>query len=483
MITRIINLSLSEGTFPDQLKTAIVRPSLKKPSLDPEEMGNYRPIANLSFISKLLERTAAAQLNTYLSSNSLQETNQSAYRSGHSTETALLHVYDDIICAMGERKVVLFVMIDLSAAFDTIDIEILQRTLHHLGIRDKAAQWFCSYMTQRMQRVKVNNMQSTATKTRFGVPQGSVLGPILFTLYMTSLGRLLRHHQVRFHCYADDTQLWIPCEPLHLNDAIRRMESCLSDVQQWMSHFQLKMNCAKTEYLVIRSHRLTRDFKVFHAVAGADIFPSTSAVKNLGILTSCDMSLDAHVSSLSRACFAHLKNISRIKKHLDQKTLEIVVHTFVTNKLDYCNSLLLGAPSAVLGRIQRIQNAAARLLTDTALHAHITPVLRELHWLPVEKRVLYKVVLLVFKIINGAGPSYLLSVPTNRDASAVRTLRSNNCNVLNVPFTTSTIVFNRSFTYAAPRIWNTLPHEMRVLTDLDVFKKQLKTFLFNAYFS
>jgi len=479
VITRIINLSLSQGTFPSELKTAVVRPSLKKPRLDAEELANYRPIANLPFISKLIEKTAAAQLNDYLSANELLEENQSAYRANHSTETALLHVYDDIIRSIGDQKAVLFVMIDLSAAFDTIDTEILQRTLQQLGIRDTAADWFQSYMQHRMQCVKIGNEKSTSSELTQGVPQGSVLGPILFTLYMTSLGRVLRHHGIRYHCYADDTQLWLPFAPHQITDAIRSMESCLNDVQRWMFHFKLKMNCLKTEYMVIATPRMARDHDLLRAISvcGAEIEPSSPTVRNLGITMAADLSLDAHVSSLSRVCFAQLRNISRIKRYLDQATLEKVVHTFVTSKLDYCNSLLLGAPTKVMARVQRIQNAAARLVTGTPIHDHITPVLRELHWLPVEKRVMYKVLLLVFKIIHRTSPSYL-NVLTTRDAILCRPLRQSNSNMLNVAFTSSSFVYNRSFTFAAPRIWNTLPLYLRCCDDLNVFKARLKTFLF-----
>ena len=480
IITRLINLSLSQGTFPTELKTAVVRPSLKKPRLDAEELVNYRPIANLPLISKLIEKTAVAQLNDYLSANELLEENQSAYPANHSTETALLHVYDNIIRSIGDKKAVLFVMIDLSAAFDTIDFEILQGTLQQLGIRDTAAAWFHSYMQHRMQCVKIENEKSTPHELTQGIPQGSVLGPILFTLYMTSLGRVLRHHGVRYHCYADDTQLWIPFAPHQLADAIQSMEACLNDVQKWMLHFKLKMNCSKTEYMVIATPRIARDhdFQRVISVCGAEIAPLSSAVRNLGVHMASDLSLDTHVSLLSRVCFAQLRSISRVKRYLDQATLEKVVHAFVTSKLDYCNSLLLGAPAKIMARVQRIQNAAARIVSGTPIHHHITPVLRELHWLSVEKRVMYKVLLIAFKIIHGPCPSYL-NVLTLRDATQSRTLRQSNSNMLDVAFTSSSFVYQRSFTYAAPRMWNSLPSNLRCCDELNAFKARLKTYLFN----
>ena len=421
IITRIINLSLSSGVFPKSCKESLIRPLLKKAKLDPEDMGNYRPIANLSLISKLIEKVVAFQLNDYLSNNNLIEPNQSAYRQGHSTETALIHVYDKVIREMGSGKVVLFVMIDLSAAFDTVDLAILLQTLNRLGIIGTAAAWFTSYLQHRKQSVKTASAKSGSTETKHGVPQGSVLGPILFTLYTASLGHLIRHHGIEFHCYADDTQLWIPCEPQRLQESFRRMEACLDDIQKWMGHFRLKMNCAKTECLLIAKKNMARDNNIYQLLSIGDerIRPTDSAVKNLGVTMTSDMSFDAHVTNVVRASFAQLKSLSRIKRFLDKKSLEKLVHAFITSRVDYCNALLLGAPARVLRRLQSVQNAAARLITCTQKFQHISPILKDLHWLPVKKRIQFKVLLTVFKSVHRIGPSYLQSMCQRRSQQSL----------------------------------------------------------------
>jgi hypothetical protein len=152
-------------------------------------------------------------------------------------------------------------------------------------------------------------------------------------------------------CYADYTQLWLPFAPHQLADTIQSMEACFNDVQKWMLHFKLEMNCSKTEYMVIATPRIARDHDFQHVISvccGAEIAPSSPAVRNLDVHMASDLSLDAHVSSLSRTCFAQLRSISRVKRYLDQVTLEKVVHAFVTSKLDYCNSLLLGAPAKIM---------------------------------------------------------------------------------------------------------------------------------------
>ena len=172
--------------FPSCYKEALVTPLLKKQSLDCNLLHNYRPVSNLTLISKTIEKVVSAQLNTYLKDNNLLEPCQSAYRQGHSTETALVRVQNDVICAVGQRKAVLLVLLDLSAAFDTVNHQLLIKTLQQLGIRGTMLHWFSTYLVGRLQRIKVNGVTSQPKLLECGVPQGSVLGPILFTIYTAS---------------------------------------------------------------------------------------------------------------------------------------------------------------------------------------------------------------------------------------------------------------------------------------------------------
>ena len=206
-IRELFNISLVSGVFPDQFKKAITRPSLKKPHLDPEDYSNYRPIANLSFLSKPLERIVANQLNTYLVQNDLFESFQSAYRSNHSTETALLRVVNDIQRSIDDHKEVILVLLDLSSAFDTLDHTILLGRLRdYYGISGTVLRWLESYLSGRSQTVVINMASSDARQLVYGVPQGSVLGPLLFALYFAPLADVIHAHGLNGMLYADDTQ-------------------------------------------------------------------------------------------------------------------------------------------------------------------------------------------------------------------------------------------------------------------------------------
>ena len=480
IITRIVNGSLMSDVFPSCYKEALVTPLLKKQSLDCNLLQNYRPVSNLTLISKTIEKVVSAQLNTYLKDNNLLEPCQSAYRQGHSTETALVRVQNDVICAVGQQKAVLLVLLDLSAAFDTVNHQLLIKTLQQLGIRGTMLHWFSTYLVGRLQRIKVNGLTSEPKLLDCGVPQGSVLGPILFTIYTASLGQLLRQLDVQYHFYADDSQLWVIFKPPELDTAIGQMEKCIASVQKWMLSHQLKMNDDKTEFLFISSKSIARGIGSPSLHIGDHQVVATSSARNIGVMMDSKASMEAHVLSVCKSSFIHIRNLGRIKKFVDSSSLECLVHAFITTKLDYCNSLLCGAPSTLINKLQRIQNIVARIISGQGRCEHITPVLKSLHWLPVQQRIKFKTLVLVYKAVNNLAPVYLQELL--HPHVPCRGLRSSEKNLLVVPFTRSSAIQQCAFSAAGPRLWNSLPLSLRSAPRLSVFKAQLKTYLFEEYY-
>ena len=196
LIVSIVNLSLSEGCFQTHFKSVLVSPLFKKPTLNRDDMKNYRPVSSLSFLSKMFEKVVASRLNSHINSSHTSNDYQSAYRKSHSTETALLKIHNDILSSMDDGRVTALTLFDLSAAFDTIDHTVLLRRLGNwFGVSGKALDWFKSYLTARNQRVKLGNCLSSRSDLSFGVPQMSVLGPLLFTLYTTPFSSLVSRVQ------------------------------------------------------------------------------------------------------------------------------------------------------------------------------------------------------------------------------------------------------------------------------------------------
>uniref|UniRef100_A0A665ULH4 Reverse transcriptase domain-containing protein n=1 Tax=Echeneis naucrates TaxID=173247 RepID=A0A665ULH4_ECHNA len=469
-ILDLVNLILFLGYVPQALKTAVIKPQLKKPNLDPDVLANYRPISNLPFISKIIEKAVAKQLHEHLDGNSLFEEFQSGFRAHHSTETALVKVSNDILMASDNGSASILLLLDLSAAFNTIYHNILlQRLEHEIGIKGTALRWFKSYLSDRHQFVHVNNSSSSCTVVSHGVPQGSVLGPILFTLYLLPLGNIIRKHSINFHCYADDTQLYLSMKPNEVTQIVR-LQACLEDIKVWMTGNFLLLNSDKTEVIVLGPKHLRKILSNHLISLDGITLASSSTVRNLGVIFDQDMSFVPHIKQVSRAAFFHLRNIRKIRNILSQDDAEKLVHAFVTSRLDYCNSLLSRCPNKSLKGLQLIQNAAARILTGTRKRDHISPVLAALHWLPVKYRVEFKILLLTYKALN---VPYCPSRP----------LRSLDGGLLVVPRVSKSKSGGRSFSYQASLLWNQLPASVRGADSLVIFKTRLKTFLYDRAYS
>ena len=484
-ITQLINLSLSSGTVPDCLKHAIIRPLLKKPHLDNEILKNYRPVSNLPFLSKVLEKLVAKRMLAHVDKHELHETMQSAYKQCHSTETALVRVQNDILLNLDQKCGVILVLLDLSAAFDTIDHNVLLQLLQtRIGLSDSVLRWFRSYLTGRTQCVSIDNFCSKSSPLQYGVPQGSVLGPLLYTMYTLPLGDILREAGVAFHLYADDTQLYLSFDINNPSSQIQckdKLQQCVSTIKSWMTQNKLKLNGDKTEIIFIASKFFQNsisltDFRVDDVV----ILPSAS-VRNIGVIFDNTMSMKDQITAICKSAYFHLHNINRIRNAITYDCCEKLIHAFITSRLDCNNSTLYGLPEVQYKRLQRILNTSARILTKTQLSEHITPILKNLHWLPIEKRIHYKIILLTFKALHDLAPSYIKDLI--KPYSNSRHLRSTNKHLLHIPKTRTKTFGDRSFSSAAPTLWNNLPHHLRTINNINVFKKNLKTFLFHASYS
>jgi hypothetical protein len=485
VITEIINQSLSTGVFPDSFKQALISPLLKKSGLD-LRYENYRPISNLPFMSKLLERVVSKQLIEHITVNNLDVKYQSAYKAFHSTETALLRVQNDILQSMDRNEVSVLIMLDLSAAFDTVDINILlQRLEDRYNISGTALAWFSSYLNGREQVVSINGHKSKVAHLKCGIPQGSVLGPKLFAIYTSPLCELIESHGMKYHLYADDTQLYLSFKPGNTLDesaAYAKLHECLCSIKEWMFANKLKLNSDKTEYMVIGRHIDISKTNTDYLSFDKGTIVKNDVVKNLGVYFDDSLSMVKHVNHVSKSVSFYLRGISRIREFLSRKSCESLVHALISSRIDYCNSLLYGLPSSVLSKLQLVHNMAARVVTMTGKYEHITPVLADLHWLPIRQRIEYKVILLTFKALNDLAPSYISELihmfqPINEN------MRSANKLLLDVPRSRLVTCGDRCFQVAAPTLWNKLPQELRNITNLDIFKSQLKTHLYEQAFS
>ena len=340
IITNLVNLSLSEGIFPSSFKQALVQPLLKKPSLSTGDLNNFCPISNLNFISKILEKVVASRIQSHLSSNSLSFSFQSAYRIFHSTETTLLKIHNDLILAMDRGEVTSLILLDLSAAFDTVDHSILLTRLQNwFGLSGLSLDWFTSYLSSRSQAVSINDSISAFSTLSCGVPQGSVLGPLLFTLYTTPLDSVISKNSLKYHLYADDTQLYISFTPSNSALSLDTLTTTFTDILSWMNLNKLLLNPSKTEFLLIGTKQQRLKFSdLTNLSLSNDIIPVSSSARNLGFIFDSDMSFSDQINSVSKSCHFHIRDIRRIRHllplsaallsqtHLSPANLTTVIH-------------------------------------------------------------------------------------------------------------------------------------------------------------
>lgn len=364
-----------------------------------------------------------------------------------------------------------------------VDHDILVRRLQQsYGIRGSALAWIVSFLTGRTQQVCYNGQLSAISSLLFGVPQGSSCGPLLYLLYTAEVFDVIADCGLVGHSYADDTQTYISVPAIDAPVAMQRLAVCIERIEQWMGKNRLKLNQDKTQIIWIGTRQQLAKVSAAEITLPLAVVRFSTTVSNLGFMVDSQLNMSDHVAQVCRSCYCQLRQLRQVRCSLTSDAVKTLVHAFISSRLDYCNSLLTGVGDGVLRKLQSVQNAAARLITNTRKFDHITPVLRDLHWLPVRQRIVFKTAMLVYKCLHGLAPSYLTEFC--RPVSTLpgrRQLRSGTTGVLHVP-RTRTSIGSRSFAVAGPVTWNSLPTELRTLNlSVASFAKRLKTYLFNSY--
>lgn len=359
---------------------------------------------------------------------------------------------------------------------------LLTRLEHSFGIKGPALSWIGSYLTGRTQFVHLGSADSAVTNCHCGVPQGSVLGPLLFIVYISSTANIATNFGVGHHQYADDSQVYVALSRDNMNDRVSNMQNCLTALHQWFSQNGLVINPDKSESVLFSTAQKTSTSPLGLNkvdVAGCSV-PLSDSVKILGVTLDRHLTFNAHVQSVCKSAQYHTRALRHIRSSLTMDMARTVASALVNSRLDYANSVLYGTTESNILKLQRAQNALARVVTYARRTEHVRPVLQQLHWLPIRHRIEYKLATLAFKIRSTSEPAYLR--PSVTEYVPSRQLRSSNAQRLERA-KVRTVTAGRAFSQAAPSVWNSLPHHIRTAETFGQFRSSLRTHLYNLAFN
>ena len=476
----IINNSLSTGQFPSILKISSVTPAIKSTKLDADIYNNYRPISNLTILSKLLEKCVLEQLNKHLYTNNLYPIYQSAYRLNYSCETTVIKIFDDIIANLNKNSYIVMAFLDFSAAFDTVDHQLLINKLEkNFGITGTALNWFRSYLDNRKFQVKINNTFSDLHNLKYGVPQGSILGPILYSLYVAEIEEIASSYNINVHVYADDVILYAS------SDCISEFKECIDKINQWTSANYLKLNNKKTQLMCLSPKRSTINKPLYINLLGENISVQSSA-KYLGVWLDENLTMTKQVNNVCKQGYLMLRNLWRISSKVSDISIRTqLINTCILSKLNFCNAIYHSLPQKEIYKLDKLLKAGARYIFKiygTERRQPMTPYLQQLHFLPMKYRLDFKINMLVYKCFENQAPDYLISLllPRNLD-SKISTRKDSDSTWLNQYPIEKLNYKCRNFRHIAPKTWNKLNIMIRESPSLDAFQTRLKMFYFQQW--
>lgn len=464
-LTVIINTSIVTGKVPIKWKHAIVSPLYK--SGDQNDPSNYRPISLLCIMSKVLEKVVADQLYEYLSINRLLSNTQHGFRKQLSTETALNNMHEQLYENIDKNRISLLSLCDLSKAFDSVSHHILFEKMNSLNIDNF---WFVNYLSDRTQSVKIQGHISTKKNVEYGVPQGSVIGPLLFNIYVNDLNSVSQDSKlVQF---ADDAQFLCTGTVDDLETLVRQAEATLGRAIQYFSENGLKINSSKTKCIFIGSRNyVDRIPDAIEIKVGLSSIKPSSTVNNLGVTMDSVLSFENHMEKICAKASGVLYFLNRNKGLMDDKTRRVVVESLAMSLFSYCSTIWGSCSRESLNKLQKIQNFAAKVADGGGRKFdRATPFIRKLGWLKINEQVNYDAIMFIYKMLKQDLPMPIVSLSRVSELRERNTRQGNN---LVVP-PTRTRIADRSIAVRGPMLWNKLPNVMKNMDRPSLFKKELK---------
>jgi hypothetical protein len=464
-LAHIVNRSFITGIIPEPLMIAKVIPIFKKGEQD--VFSNYRPISILPFFSKIFERLVHKRLYAFISRHQLLHSNQFGFRPKMSCEMALLEAYNNIVSNLDKKNHTLGIFLDLSKAFDTIDHDILLFKLSHYGIRGVALDWLRNYLIRRMQFVSFNGQNSTHLKTNCGVPQGSILGPLLFIIYINDLvDTSISSNMI---LYADDTNLLFSHSDL--NQLVDHVNSDLINITNWFKVNKLSLNINKSNYMIFKNRYSNRNYEDLNIFIDKNRITRVPYVKFLGVTVDECLTWNNHTVHIANLVSKYSGILFRLKPYLSINILFSLYNTLVLPHLMYCNLIWADSNNTHLDIIHRKQKRIIRLCTNAGFLEHTPPLFARLNTLTIKDLHNLSVATFMYKFKNNMLPENLSSLFATVKSIYTHGTRSSN---LYRPHHFVTNLAMNTIRRQGPLLWNGLDAHIRASTSLNIFKNVLK---------
>uniref|UniRef100_A0A8C1L0A4 Reverse transcriptase domain-containing protein n=1 Tax=Cyprinus carpio TaxID=7962 RepID=A0A8C1L0A4_CYPCA len=466
-ITHLINLSIRVGKFPQTWKTAVITPILKAGA--PDKVSNYRPISILPVLSKILEKIVAEQLVDHLENNLLIYPKQFAFRPGYSTEMANCYLSENIKSSLDKGNVVGAVFIDLKQAFDTVNHEVLLNKLSTFYFSKQAIAWFTSYLESREQCVKINAEYSTTRQSTMGIPQGSILGPLLFSLYINDLPSCCKKAECQM--YADDTIIYMsaktPCVAADI------LTSEMEGVSLWLKNNHLTLNLKKTVSMCFSMRRKAKE-KLIIRINQEEI-EEVNDFKFLGVILDPGLKFDKHVKKLCKTVKTNLNCFRMIRHYIPLKAAQLFMHAMIFSHLSYCVTVWSQASQSTVKPIISLYKQALKIMDQKQMKWHHCIILKKYNLLSYDSFIKLSFIKLIFKCVNNLAPAVLCQYVTKTNTNGITTRGSanGNCRVAQ----RKTTFGQSSFSVKGIHFWNVLPTEIKTLTNLKPFNEKVRHWL------
>lgn len=462
-LTHIFNISLSHGVFPNRMKVAKVAPVFKKG--DPKMFSNYRPISVLPSLSKILERIVYNRLLAFLNKHNILFDGQYGFRAGISTEMALIDAVDKVYDALGKKLTTVGVFLDLSKAFDTIDHEILISKLSHYGIRGTSLSWFKSYIHNRKQFTLFNGESSDLLDIKCGVPQGSILGPLLFILYVNDICNVPTASSLVL--FADDTNIFFSGDnPKSLENSIINE---LDKFYDWFKANKLSLNIDKTNYMVFGKPQQKFNFRI---CLDGKLINRTDKTKFLGVWIDSKLSWRDHINSISLSVSRSVGILCKLKHFLPKNALRCIYLSLIIPHLTYCLVVWSGTAKSNLNKLVLLQKKAIRHISGSKWRDHTSPLFASLKLLKLPDIVNLSIACFIFRCENSNVPRKFKNLYNhNTQIHDYNTRQSSELH--RFPCQNNA---QKSLRYRSVIVWNSLPLKSRRFSTINGFKNHLKKY-------